>query len=152
MCMKKWLRSVVPDLVLAAVVALLVTVAINQLDGRETRRIRADSRAAARGGLTLDERINVVDGSIRRSTLLHLPVLITLSAVIVGLASSNSRWAWLTAIGSVLPALIMGIAFFVDRPIPASFLVTAYLALAVSMTLAGAALRRLLVPVRTHSD
>jgi len=147
---KKWLRSVVPDLFLAAVVALLVTVAMNQLDGAETMRIRADARAAAEDGLTLDERIDVFDGSIRRSTLLHLPALIALSGVIVGLACRNRRWAWLTALASILPALIMGVAFFVDRPFPAGTLVTAYAALAVAMAMVGSALRRKLQPVSTH--
>jgi hypothetical protein len=150
--MKKWLRSVVPDLFLAAVVALLVTVAMNQLDGAETIRIRAASRAAAEDGLTLDERIDVVDGSIRRSTLFHLPALIALSSVIVGLACRNRRWAWLTAIASILPALIMGVAFFVDRPLPAGALVTAYAALAVAMAMAGSALRRRLAPARVSRE
>jgi hypothetical protein len=149
--MKKWLRSVVPDLFLAAVVALLVTLAMNQLDGTETARIRADARQAAENGLTLDERIDVFDGSIRRSTLLHLPALIALGGVVVGLACRNRRWAWLTAIASILPALIMGAAFFVDRPLPASFLVTAYSALAVSMALAASALRQQLLPARAPS-
>jgi hypothetical protein len=144
--MKKWLRSVVPDLFLAAVVALLVTVAMNQLDGNETLRIRADAQAAAEDGLTLDERIDVLGGSIRRSTLFHYPALIAFSGVIVGLVCRNRRWAWLTAIGSILPALIMGAAFFVDRPFPASFLVTAYSVLAVSMAFAGSALRNQLIP------
>ncbi len=142
MKMKKWLRSVVPDLFLAAVVALVVTLAMNQLDGAETVRIRSDARGAAEDGLTLDERIDVFDGSIRRSTLLHLPALIALSGVVVGLTCRNRRWAWLTAIGSILPALIMGVAFFVDRPLPASFLVTAYSTLAVLMALAGSAFRQ----------
>ena len=146
--MKKWIKSLVPDLFLAAVVALLVTVAMNQLDGTETQRIRADARAAAKDGLTIDERIDVFDGSIRRSTLLHLPALIALSGVVVGLACRNRRWAWLTAIASILPALIMGVAFFVDRPIPAGVLVTTYTALAVSMAMAGAALRQKLLPAR----
>jgi hypothetical protein len=144
--MKKWLRSVVPDLFLAAVVALLLTVAMNQFDGAETIRIRANARAAAEDGLTLDERIDVFDGSIRRSTLFHLPALIALSSVIVGLACRNRRWAWLTAIASILPALIMGVAFFVDRPLPAGALVTAYTALAVAMAMVGSALRRKLQP------
>jgi len=146
--MKKWIKSVVPDLFLAAVVALLVTVAMSQLDGAEAVRIRTDARAAAEDGLTIDERIDVFDGSIRRSTLLHLPALIALSGVVVGLACRNRRWAWLTAIGSIIPALIMGVAFFVDRPLPASFLVTAYSALAASMAMAGAALRQKLLPAR----
>jgi len=146
--MKKWIKSVVPDLFLAAVVALLVTVAMSQLDGAEAVRIRTDARAAAEDGLTLDERIDVFDGSIRRSTLFHLPALIALSGVVVGLACRHRRWAWLTAVGSIIPALIMGVAFFVDRPLPASFLVTAYSALAASMAMAGAALRQKLLPAR----
>ena len=149
--MKKWLQSVVPDLFLAAVVALLVTLAMNQLDGAETVRIRADARAAAENGLTLDERIGVFDNSIRRSTLLHLPVLIALSGVVVGLACRNRRWAWLTAIASILPALIMGAAFFFDRPLSASFLITAYSVLGVSMAQAGSALRQQLLPARVRS-
>jgi len=149
--MKKWLQSVVPDLFLAAVVALLVTLAMNQLDGAETVRIRADARAAAENGLTLDERIGVFDNSIRRSTLLHLPVLIALSGVVVGLACRNRRWAWLTAIASILPAQIMGAAFFFDRPLSASFLITAYSVLAVSMAQAGSALRQQLLPARVRS-
>ena len=146
--MKKWIKSVVPDLFLAAVVALLVTVAMNQLDGNEIQQIRADARAAAEDGLTLDERIDVYEGSIRRSTLLHLPALIALSGVIVGLACRNRRWAWLTAIASILPALIMGVAFFIDRPIPAGVLVIAYTALAVLMVMAGSTLRQKLLPAR----
>ena len=146
--MKKWLRSVVPDLFLAAVVALLVTVAMNQLDGTETVRIREDARAAAEDGLTLDERIDVLGGSIRRSAFIHLPALIALSGVIVGLACRNRRWAGLTAIGAVLPALIMGIGYFIDRPVFAGFLVTAYVALAFLTALVGSALRQRLAAAR----
>ena len=146
--MKKWLRSVVPDLFLAAVVALLVTLALQYLDAAEVERIQTDAQAAAEDGLTLDERIDVVGGSIRRSTLLHLPVLIALSGVVVGLACRNRRWAWLTAIGAILPALIMGVAFFIDRPIPAGALATVYTALGVAMALAGTALRRKLLPAK----
>jgi hypothetical protein len=135
--MKMWLRKVVPDLFLAAVVALLVTLAMQQLDVNETKRIQTDARAAAQDGLTLDERIDVYGGSIRRSTLLHLPALIALSGALVGLMCRNRRWAWLTAIGSVIPALIMGVAFFIDRPVPASALITAYTALAVASCLSA---------------
>lgn len=146
--MKNWLRSVVPDLFLAAVVALLVTMAIRYLDDAEVKRIRTDARAAAEGGLTLDERIDVFDNSIRRSTLLHLPALIALSGAVVGMTCRNRRWAWLTAIGSVIPALIMGVAFFVDQPIPAGALATAYTALAAATALAASALRQKLLPAR----
>jgi hypothetical protein len=149
--MKMWLRKVVPDLFLAAVVALLVTLAMQQLDVNETKRIQTDARAAAQDGLTLDERIDVYGGSIRRSTLLHLPALIALSGALVGLMCRNRRWAWLTAIGSVIPALIMGVAFFIDRPVPASALITAYTALAVAMSMAGLAVRRRLMPAKAPS-
>jgi hypothetical protein len=146
--MMNWLRKVVPDLFLAAVVALLVTMAMHQLDGAETARIRSDKRAAAEDGLTLDERIDVLDGSMRRSTLLHFPALIALSGILVGVACRNRSWAWLTAIGSVLPALIMGVGFVIDRPIPAIVLVTAYTTLVVSMATAGVALRQKLIPAK----
>jgi hypothetical protein len=146
--MKNWLRKVVPDLFLAAVMALLVTMAMNQLDGVEAVRIRNDERDAASDGLTLDERIDAVGSSMRRSTLLHLPALVALSGAIIGLACRNRHWAWLTAIGAVLPALIMGVAFFVDSPIPAGILVTAYTAIAVAMAIAGTLLRRKLLPAK----
>lgn len=71
--MKNWIRSVVPDLCLAAVVALLVTMAIQQLDGAEVERIRTDAQTAAEDGLTLDERIDVYDGSIRALDALPPP-------------------------------------------------------------------------------
>jgi len=146
--MKNWLRRVVPDLFLAAVVALLVTMAMHQLDGVEKVRIQSDKRAASADGLTLDERIDVLDASMRRSTLLHIPALVGISGILVGLVCRNRRWAWLTAIGSVLPALIMGVAFFIDRPIPAVVLVTAYSALATSMAVVGAIVRQKLAPAK----
>jgi hypothetical protein len=149
---KNWLRKVVPDLFLAAVVALLVTLAMNQLDGTETERIRSDARIAAEDGYTIDERFDVFDRSIRRSTLLHLPLLVALSGVVVGLLCRNRGWAWLTAIGSVIPALIMGVAFFIDRPVPASILMTVYMVLAVVMATAASAVRRRLLPVRIPAD
>jgi len=146
--MKSWLRKVVPDLFLAAVVALLVTMAMHQLDGVEAVRIESDKKAAASDGLTLDERSDALDASMRRSTLLHIPALVGISGILVGLVCRNRGWAWLTAIGSVLPALIMGVAFFVDQPIPAVVLVTAYSALATSMAAAGSMLRRKLAPAK----
>jgi hypothetical protein len=145
--MRSWLRVVVPDLFLAAVVALLVTVAMQHLDGAELERIRSDTTTAAADGLTLDEHFEVIDSSVRRSTLVHLPILIALSGVVVGLACRNRSWAWLTALGSVLPALIMGVAFFIDSPIPAGALTSAYTLLAVAMSLAGTALRQRLTQV-----
>ena len=144
--MMNWLRVVVPDLFLASVVALLVTLAMQYLDGAESQRIRADTRAAAEGGLTLDEHIDVVGGSIRRSTLIHFPALIALSGVIIGLTCRNRRWAWLTTIGAVLPAMVMGIAFVVDRPVPVGILTTAYTALAITAAFTGSVVRQKLRP------
>jgi hypothetical protein len=149
---KDWLKKVVPDLFLAAVVALLVTLAMNQLDGTETARIRSDAHVAAEDGLTLDERIEVLGGSIRRTTLVYLPVLIALSGAVVGLACRNRSWAWLTAIGSVIPALVMGVAFFIDRPVAASILMTVYMVLAVATATAASAIRRRLQPARIPAD
>jgi len=146
--MMKWLRRVVPDLFLAAVIALLVTMAMHQLDGAESARIQSDKQAAATDGLTLDERIDVLAASMRRSTLLHIPALIALSAMLVGLICRNRSWAWLTAIGSVLPALIMGVGFVIDRPVPAVVLVTTYMTLAVLMATAGTVLRRKLASAK----
>ena len=144
--MMNWLRKVVPDLFLAAVIALLVTMAMHQLDGVEAVRIQSEKRAASVDGLTLDERIDVLGSSMRRSTLIHLPMLIAISGALVGLACRNRRWAWLTAIGSVLPVLIMGVGYLIDQPVPAGLLVTAYSALAASMAMAGSLLRRKLAP------
>ena len=142
----KWLRKVVPDLFLAAVIALLITLAMNQLDAIETLRIKADAQVAAADGLTLDERIEVLGDSMRRSTLFHLPSLIALGGIIAGFASRIQRWAWLTAIGSVIPALIMGYAFFIDRFVAAALLVTGYAFLAVATSVAGTVLRQRLFP------
>lgn len=150
--MKKWLRRVVPDLFLAAVVALLVTLAIQRFDEAEGVRIRSEARAAAQDGLTLDERIDVVGRSIQRSTLLQLPALVALSGIVVGLGCRNRRWAWLTAIASIVPAMVMGVAYFIDRPLPASALATAYVALAVSMAMATSALRQKVLPAPVRSE
>ena len=118
--MRLWLRKVVPDLFLAAVVALVVTIVMNHFDVAEAEQIRTDVRtAAAYDGLTLDERLGAFEDSIRRSTLMHLPILIALSGMVVGLVCRNRRWVWLTAIGAVLAAVMMGVAFFVDRPVRA---------------------------------
>ena len=149
--MKNWLRRVVPDLFLATVLALLVTLAIQHLDRSEVERIRDDALVAAAEGLTLDERIDVVGGSIRRSTFFHLPILIAVASAVVGLVCRNRSWAWLTAIGAVLPALGMGAAFFIDRPLPASALLALYTALATAMALIGAFLRRKWLPATVRA-
>jgi hypothetical protein len=141
----RWLRKVVPDLFLAALIALLITLAMNQLDDVETLRIKAERQAAAADGLTLDERIDVLGASMRRSTLFHLPLLIAVGGLLAGLASRNQRWAWLTAVGSVLPALVMGYAFFIDRFAAAALLVAGYVGLAVATSAAGTTLRQKIV-------
>jgi hypothetical protein len=144
--MKDWLRRVVPDLFLAAVVALLVTFAVQHLDKTEVERIREDAQVASEEGLTRDERIDVVGGSIRRSTLFHLPILIAVAGAVVGLGCRNRSWASLTAVGAALPALSMGVAFFIDRPIPASVLATLYASLAIAMASIGGVVRRKIFP------
>ena len=148
MSMKDWLRRVVPDLFLAAVVALLVTLAIQHLENGEVERIQREAQVAADEGLTLDERIEVVGNSIRRSTVFHLPLIVAVAGISVGLVCQNRRWAWLTAFGAILPALLMGAAFFIDRPFPAGILATFYTALAISMAIATCTLRRRWLPIR----
>ena len=150
--MMKWLRRVVPDLFLASLVALLITLAIHHLDRAESSRINSDMEIAAEEGLTLDERISIVDGSIKRSTLVYLPLLVAFSGAAVGVGCRNRRWAWLTAIGAILPAVIMGVAFFIDRPFPASLVATVYSVLAVSTASGGAALRRKLLAARIRGE
>jgi hypothetical protein len=74
-------------------------------------------------------------------------VLIAVSGAVVGLACRNRRWAWLTALGSVVPALIMGVAYFVDRPIAAGTLTSAYAFLAITTALATTTVRSRLRPL-----
>ncbi len=135
--MINWLRRVTPDLFLAAVVALLITLALDKLDTIESDRIVGGVRWAARDGLTIDERIGVfeqfirrsifvhqraaigvLEQSIRRSIFFHQPVLVAGAAIIVGFICRNRRWAWLTAIMAIVPALLMGAGFLVDCPPP----------------------------------
>jgi hypothetical protein len=143
-----WLRRVVPDLFLAAVVALLVTVAANHLESNETRRIGSNLQAAAENGLTLDEHVDVLSESVRRSAFLHLPVLAGIAGALVGLGCRNRRWAWLTAVLAVVPTLLWGGALFIDRPATAGGLAAAYAAIAVVPATATAAARNHLWPRR----
>jgi len=129
--MKDWLRRVTPDLFLAAVIALVITMAVQKL-------------------LTIDERIEVLDESIRRSTMLYLPALAGFGGAAVGLASRRRRWAWLTAIGAVIPALLMGAGFFIDTPLPGSMATAAYLLIAVSLATAGVAVMDRLLPEKVQ--
>jgi hypothetical protein len=139
--MNEWLRRVTPDLFLAAVVALVITMALQTLDSIEKQRIDGDAQALAGDGLTIDERIDILDESIRRSTLLYLPALAGLGGAAVGLASRRRRWAWLTAIGAIVPALLMGAAFFVDTPLPGGMATAIYILIAVTLATAVVAMR-----------
>lgn len=145
--MMGWLRRVTPDLFLAAVVALLVTLALNTLEDFEGERITAEVRVFARDGLTIDERIHVFDQSIRRSIFVYQPMLVAAAATIVGIACRNRRWAWLTAVLAVIPALLMGGGFFIDAPIAGSSLLAAYVAMAVFLASISVAVRNRLMPV-----
>jgi len=148
--MYSWIRRVTPDLFLAAVVALLITVAQNQLDAIEGRRIITDVRSVAHDGLTFDERMGAFTSSIRRSTVVYLPILVAMGAVLVSLVCRNRAWAWLTAVIAVIPALLMGVSFFIDTPFPAFVLLSVYIALAVSLATASVAVRNRLLPEKIH--
>jgi len=138
---KDWLRRVTPDLFLAAVIALVITMAVHTLDAIEEQRIIDTAQTLGEDGLTIDERINVLDASIRRSTLLYLPALAGFGGVAAGLGSRRRRWAWLTAIGAIIPALLMGASFFVDTPLPGSIATATYVLITVSLATAGVAMR-----------
>ena len=148
--MKNWLRRVTPDLFLAAVVALVIMAAVHKLDAVEDQRIIADAQSLASDGITIDERIEVLDASIRRSTMLYLPALAGFGGVAVGLISRRRRWAWLTAIGAIIPALLMGAGFFIDTPLPGSVATATYILIAVSLATAGVAVRDRLQPERVR--
>jgi hypothetical protein len=145
--MINWLRRVTPDLFLAAVVALLITFALNKLDTIESERIIGGVRWAARDGLTVDERIEVFEHSIRRSILVHQPVLVAGAAIIVGFCCRNRRWAWLTATLAIIPALVMGAGFLLDAPLAGSVLVASYITLAILLASLSTAIRNRIVPV-----
>jgi hypothetical protein len=144
--MINWLRRVPPDLFLAAVVALLITLALDKLDKVESDRINGGVRWAARDGLTIDERIGVFEQSIRRSIFFHQPVLVAGAAIIVGFICRNRRWAWLTAILAIIPALLMGAGFLVDSPLPGSALMAVYVTLGVVLASLSVVVRNRLVP------
>jgi len=139
--MNNWLRRVTPDLFLAAVVALLITVALDKLDTIESDRIVGEVRWAARDGLTIDERTDVFERSIQRSTLVQQPVLVAAAAIIVGFACRNRRLAWMTAILAVIPALLMGAGFLVDTPVIGAALVASYVVMAVLLAIMSVAIR-----------
>jgi len=144
--MINWLHRVTPDLFLAALVALLMTLALDKLDTIESDRIVGSVRWAARDGLTIEERIGVFERSIRRSIFFHQPVLVAGAAIIVGFFCRNRRWAWLTTILAIIPALLMGAGFLVDAPRAGSVLMVAYVTLAVFLASLSVVVRNRLVP------
>ncbi len=144
--MINWLRRVTPDLFLAAVVALLITLALSQLDKVESDRIVGSVRWAAHEGLTVDERLGVYERSIRRSILVHQPLLVASAAICVGFFCRNRRWAWLTAILSIIPALLMGAGFLLDTPLTGSILLASYLAIAALLASLSVGVRNRILP------
>ena len=57
------------------------------------------------------------------------------------MVSRRRRWAWLTAIGAIVPALLMGASFFVDTPLPGGMATVIYIVIAVSLATAVVAMR-----------
>ena len=142
-----WLRRILPDLVIAAVIGLLATLAVHQLEAREAQRV-ADGLVAAgqepAGHFldTLDRQIDVLERSIRRSTLVQLPLVVLASGGLVGL-SRPGRWrrAWIPAVLAGLPAMAMGVAFVIDVPAAAAGVVLGYVAIATVSALTAAWIR-----------
>lgn len=149
--MKRWLRRVTPDLFLAAVIALLLTLAVNALNTVETRRILSDERGMAHDGLTLDERIAALERSIGRSVFLHLPLLVIAASIAIGLVCRQRRWAWLLAILAVTPTLLMAVSFFIDLPLASSSLVLSYVVISVVVASSTVSLRRRLLAAQQRS-
>ena len=65
-------------------------------------------------------------------------------------ASRRRRWAWLTAIGAIIPALLMGAGFFIDTPLPGSVATVTYILIAVSLATVGVAVRNRLLPEKVR--
>jgi len=145
--MINWLRRVTPDLFLAAVVALLITLALAKLDSVENERIVGSVRWAAHEGLTVDERLGVFERSIRRSIFVHQPVLVATAAICIGFFCRIRRWAWLTSILATTPALLMGAGFLLDTPFTGSVLLASYVSLAAVLASVSVGIRNRLVPV-----
>jgi hypothetical protein len=141
-----WLRRVTPDLFLAAVVALLITLGLNALDGVEQRRIADDLRRASVDGVSFDERLEAIERSIARSAFLHVPLLVAGASVVTASACRNRRWAWLTSLLAVVPSLLIGGSFFVDLPVTGSAVLAAYVALSIVSAHAAVAFRAPLLP------
>ncbi len=143
-----WIRSVTPDLFLAALVALLITLALHKMEGYEKKRIAAETYEASEGGLTFDEAIQVVGDSIRRSTRFYIPLLIVLGGAGVGLACRHRRWAWLTTGLAIIPAILTGVSFYLDTPASGGALTLTYLLLAAFVATSMVAARSRFEPVK----
>ncbi len=141
-----WLRRVTPDLFLAAVVALLITLGLNALDRVEGQRIADDLESASHDGVSFDERLAALERSISRSVFLHVPLLVAGASVVTALACRNRRWAWLTSLLAVAPSLLMGGSFYIDLPATGSAVIAAYVALSILSAHAAIALRARLLP------
>ncbi len=150
--MYAWLRRVTPDLFIAAVIALLITLALHKLEAYEGRRIADEAATAAVGGLSLDERIEVVGDSIQRSTRLYIPFLVAVGGAAVGLACRLERWASLTAVLAIIPALLTGASFHIDLPRRVLALTAVYVVTAGAAARLVVALRRRLVAARSSGQ
>jgi hypothetical protein len=142
-----WLRRILPDLVIAAVVGLLATLVVHQLEVREAQRVRDGLVAAGKEPAghfleTLDRQIDVLESSIERSTLVQLPLVVLASGGLVGLARPG-RWrrAWIPAVLAAMPPIAMGVAFVIDVPAAAAGVVAGYVTIAALSALAAAWVR-----------
>jgi len=142
-----WLRRILPDLVIAAVVGLLATVAVHHLETREAARVRDGLVAAGEAPSdhfldTLDRQIDVLESSIQRSTLVQLPLVVLASGGLVGLARPG-RWrrAWIPGVLAAMPPMAMGVAFVIDVPAAAAGVVLGYVAIAALSAVTAAWIR-----------
>jgi hypothetical protein len=150
--MYAWIRRVTPDLFLAAVVALLITLALNHMEKVETRRMGAEAAVAAADGFSLDERISVVGSSIRRATRVYIPILVALGGAVVGLVCRLRRWAWLTALLAIIPAILTGGSFYIDVPSWALIITCTYVGIAALSAVLLVQLRGRLAAARAPAD
>jgi len=142
-----WLRRILPDLVIAAVVGLLATIAVHHLETREAERVRDGLVAAGEAPAghfldTLDRQIDVLESSIQRSTLVQLPLVVLASGGLVGLARPG-RWrrAWIPGVLAAMPPMAMGVAFVIDVPAAAAGVMLGYVAIAALSALTAAWIR-----------
>ena len=141
------MRRILPDLVIAAVVGLLATIAVHHLETREAERVRDGLVAAGEAPAghfldTLDRQIDVLESSIQRSTLVQLPLVVLASGGLVGLARPG-RWrrAWIPGVLAAMPPMAMGVAFVIDVPAAAAGVMLGYVAIAALSALTAAWIR-----------